>query len=284
MKSSATMAENIYCSSLTYKGLTSNFDQWCQSTCNADMGSLPGYCPDSFCTCSGILEQVSSDYCASPRVCESGNYVANPGTVSSDGWCNSTCNAEPANCPCSLCLCDGGCGSGQTEVVLNFDELTGVSPLPNGYKGFAWNNAAYSMNGIEYGSGYANGVVSPSNVLFSGWADDVVMSRPSFRILSAHFTSAWKSIDFTVEGKKGGVSVFLVSMSLNKDSPLFYEFENLDLDELTFHSEGNYDEHFAIDDLAVCVPSGELEKRAITHRVSRRNNDDRDPARDSHPL
>jgi hypothetical protein len=291
---STTIAENIYCSSLTYKGLTSNFDQWCQSTCNSP-GSLPGYCPDSFCACAGVEEDTSTDYCESPRICDSGNYVANVGTVSSDGWCNSTCNANPANCPCSLCLCGGGgggCGAGQTELVLNFDNFTGKSSkVPSGYKGFSWGNA-FHLNTTAYSisnSGYKNGMVSPSNVLFSGSGNDIVISRPSFRVLSGYFNAAWQyNLTLVVEGKKRGLSVFVKEMDLNADSPLFYEFENLDLDELSLHSiSGTNDpqflgsgKHFLVDDLTVCLPSGELEKRGVSSRVYRRVSQRDDPTSD----
>ena len=276
-------ADNIYCSSLTYKGVYSSFDGWCQSSCNQFSGSFPGYCPEEFCVCGGEEEVASSDYCESPRVCSSGEYVANPGTTASDGWCNSSCNSDPANCPCSMCVCAGGCGAGQTEVTLGFDDLSGsIDSLPSGYMGFSWANAAYLDATIYAGgapTGYKNGLVSPNNVMFSSFGSDIVMTHSEFRVLSGHFNAAWQyNLTVSVEGKKGGVSVFSLVMDLDADvPPLFTEFPSLDIDELTLSSSSGIEDpdyptgsgkHFLVDDLTVCVPTESLEKRSYTSRDS----------------
>lgn len=283
-------ADSIYCSSLTYKGAHSSFDGWCQSSCNQFSGSFPGYCPEEFCVCAGEGEVASSDYCETPRVCGSGEYVANPGTTASDAWCNSACGTDPANCPCSMCLCAVGdrCGVDQKELLLNFDEITNTTkmdyPLSSGYKGFNWSMYAYGMDVDKRGdisSGYTNGVVSPSGVLFSAYSKDIVISRSNFRILSGYFTAAWTNLELTVEGKKGGVSVFIERFGLDTNSPLFYEFTNLDLDELILSSKGTHNQHFVIDDLVFCVPLvGDLEKREFTNRNTRRDYNNSDPTRD----
>ncbi|KAJ3082606.1 hypothetical protein HK102_001572 [Quaeritorhiza haematococci] len=83
----------------------------CQASCNQP----PFHCPVSQCACANN-QMTSSQRCFSPRICKTADYVAVPGTIATNEWCNSTCNAATANgasyCPCTLCQCAVTCTPG----------------------------------------------------------------------------------------------------------------------------------------------------------------------------
>ena len=96
----------FYCPSQSYQALegTVATDSWCQAMCNQPVGYA--HCPSDLCECAGEDDIPTEEICESPRVCGSGEYVANPGTTANDDWCNSNCNNEWwVNCPCTLCMC-----------------------------------------------------------------------------------------------------------------------------------------------------------------------------------
>lgn len=81
-------------------------------------------------------------------------------------------------------------------LVMNFDDLSfaGAYDRISNYNGFTFNNRSYVMETDEFSvnSGYQNGVVSPNNVLFTGYAGTIEVSlNTPFELNSMYLTSAW---------------------------------------------------------------------------------------------
>lgn len=92
-----------------YSGTYPHFDAWCQASCNQ-----PGaqFCPPNFCKCRNEFDggdsgavNGESEIIDDQLTCASDAYIANPGTTSTDEWCNVNCNYTPAFCPETLCMC-----------------------------------------------------------------------------------------------------------------------------------------------------------------------------------
>lgn len=254
--------ELFYCPSQSYQAIegTVASDSWCQGMCNQPVGYA--HCPSDLCECAGEDDIPTDEICESPRVCGSGEYVANPGTTANDEWCNNNCNNEWwVNCPCTLCMCaeTSPCPSGTELLVLNFDDLDGnVVQLPSGYQGFTWSQYAWYIHEDHHpGSGYDLGTTSSPNTLFPAWAYPFEMSvlpGSSFHFLSGNFTSAWDStLLVDVRGFKNNVLLFHQVLVLNNLVHVMTQLDMYDVDKVSFDTQGS---QFVADDLHMCVSPG----------------------------
>ena len=65
-------------------------------------------------------------------------------------------------------------------TTLTFDDLTSaLSAVPNGYNGLNFNNFEVNTLANEQPSGYVNGTVSPSSVIFNGFGNPASFSATS---------------------------------------------------------------------------------------------------------
>lgn len=149
--------------------------------------------------------------------------------------------------------------------TITFDDLPStLTPVPNGYAGFNWNNFYY-MDAVNYygnPSGYYNGIVSPNNVAFNAFGDpaSVVWTGQLFAVSDFYTTAAWRDqLDITIVGYLAGNPVITGSGQINTDGPTHWTATGLVwIDTLTFTTSGGinhgyaYDgTHFALDNLTV---------------------------------
>ena len=160
-----------------------------------------------------------------------------------------------------------GAATTAQAVTVTFDDLPeSVSPteftVPNGYGGLNWSNFYYvDVNSIS-NSGYANGMVSPTNVAYNGFGDPAFASDSRFTLNSAYFTGAWNDgLDIHVVGSLGGVTVYTTDFLVNSTSPTLYTFNWAGLDNVAFSSSGGTDHgyggsgtQFAMDNLRINEP------------------------------
>ncbi len=96
------------------------------------------------------------------------------------------------------CLLAFGSSPARADLIT-FDDIKnpGSGPPPinapliaNGYHGFNWTNFyVLNPNGLA-GSGYANGVVTPTNVAYNGFGAQAVLSSSTpFSLDSGYFTA-----------------------------------------------------------------------------------------------
>jgi len=134
-----------------------------------------------------------------------------------------------------------------SATVLTFDSLVGQALVPNGYGGFTWNNMYY-LNGVNYGAGYGNGVVSPPNVAYNGYAQDASISMAGgFNFDGAYFTAAWNDENVEIIGTLGGNPVFDDTFAIYYAGPIWYSFGGANVDYVVFKSLGG--SQMAIDNL-----------------------------------
>lgn len=142
-------------------------------------------------------------------------------------------------------------------VVINFDDLSSGSPIPNGYQGFNWDNF-YTLSGSQYvPSGYNNGTVSNPNVAYNayGFPASVSINNSQFDFNSAYLTSAWNNgLNIVVEGFLNGVTKYSQTVTVDSTSATLFNFNFLGIDNLRFTSFGGINagyfgsgEHFALD-------------------------------------
>jgi hypothetical protein len=146
-----------------------------------------------------------------------------------------------------------------SAYTLTFDDLPYPGlflPIPNGYGGLNWNDPntgqqEYYLDGTLYpGTGYDNGIVSPNNVAFDGFAAGATLttvsgflSLDSGWFTSAHFTNV-DEIDTYLGGNLTGAFVFPALTS----QPTFVDFGGVLFDTMIIFSDGD---QLAIDNLTL---------------------------------
>jgi len=142
--------------------------------------------------------------------------------------------------------------------TITFDDLSGGS-IPNGYGGLNWSNF-YSLNGDTYGlSGYQNGVVSHSNVVYNAYGDPAAVSGSPFTFNSAYFTAAWNDrLNIEAIGYLAGTAIYDTTFVVNTSGPTLETFNWSNIDEVYFRSSGGVNhgyngggEHFAMDNFTI---------------------------------
>ena len=99
-KDTLPLKNSVICADNRYKALQNHFN--CQISC-----TLPPYnCPSTHCGCENEGMETNQR-CPSPIQCIDSVYLALPGTLATDKWCQSVCNNKDDQgfCPCSLCTC-----------------------------------------------------------------------------------------------------------------------------------------------------------------------------------
>jgi len=136
--------------------------------------------------------------------------------------------------------------------VVGFDDIpkngTNTVSVPPDYQGLQWNNFDV-LNAIDFTnffspSGYYNGMVSPSNVVYNNFAEPagVGLENGNFDFFSAYVTAAWVSnLTLQVQGFQGGTLLYSTNVILNWTGPTLVVFNFVHIDELLFNSFGGID-------------------------------------------
>jgi hypothetical protein len=141
--------------------------------------------------------------------------------------------------------------------VVTFDDLpvndTNPPPIPAGYQGLIWSNfnAVNVVSGTLPGltnsfmnSGYYNGMISPSNVVYNEFADpaEIDLANGNFDFLSAYLTAAWTSnLNVLVRGFSGAAMLYSTNVVVDWTGPTLVDFNFQNIDRLTFNSFGGQD-------------------------------------------
>ena len=144
-------------------------------------------------------------------------------------------------------------------TVLTFDDIAPTSSLaqiPDGYGGFSWDNFYYIKKSFKpsqgyYNTGYENGAFSGEYSAFNGYGKLASLNINSgiFDFVGAYLTSAWvNGNSVTVEGYLGGPSgipVGALTVTVNTDTPTWFDFNFVGIDSLVFSSTNK---QFVMDD------------------------------------
>jgi hypothetical protein len=156
------------------------------------------------------------------------------------------------------------CCANASAAVLGFDDIAaGLNPVPDGYGGFNWNNAAllsvYSRGDIAANGlpmGYSNGITSGTQASFNAGGDVpvtvTVASGGTFTFTGANFTAAAGTETLTFFGYLNDALIAVSTPYLINDSSAttitLAGFTNID--KLSIFSESEDNTLFAMDDFA----------------------------------
>ncbi|MEW6220650.1 MAG: PEP-CTERM sorting domain-containing protein [Thermodesulfobacteriota bacterium] len=161
-----------------------------------------------------------------------------------------------------------GMASLANATVLDFEDpqTDTYYEIMNGYGGLNWTNM-YVIDGaaMHPGTGYANGIVSGSQVAFNGWGALAVTSATGtdFDFNGAYLTGVWMDqVPVTVEGRDNGAVVYSSTVTASFFGPTYFGFDYRSIDELRFTTALGVDVglgdgyQFAMDDFTFhCTPT-----------------------------
>ena len=127
-------------------------------------------------------------------------------------------------------------------TTLTFDDLTSaLSAVPNGYNGLNFNNFEVNTLANEQPSGYVNGTVSPSSVIFNGFGNPASFSATSgtFTLNSFYLTSAINDgLTVVTTGLLGGVVEDTETFNVSTFGPTLETLGWTGIDTVSFVSSG----------------------------------------------
>ncbi len=127
-------------------------------------------------------------------------------------------------------------------TTLTFDDLTSaLSAVPNGYNGLNFNNFDVNTLANERPSGYVNGTVSPSSVIFNAFGTTASFSGTSdlFTLNSFYLTSAINDgLTVVAKGFLRGVVEDTETFDVSTFAPTLEILEWTEVDTVTFVSSG----------------------------------------------
>jgi hypothetical protein len=158
-----------------------------------------------------------------------------------------------------------GASAAIAAFTIGFDDLPGAQgAIPNGYKGFTWNNFWY-VDGVNYydnPSGYQNGVRSANNVAFNAYGNpaSIYASSPWY-VIDGYVTAAWRDdLEISIVGSLAGNPVISGDFFIGPlGTTYFYATGVVWIDTLTFTTSGGTQHwpgrgdgtHFALEDFQV---------------------------------
>jgi hypothetical protein len=149
---------------------------------------------------------------------------------------------------------------------LTFDDLApdgGFLAVSNGYGGLNWSNflVVNAVTTESPGTGYQNGMVTPSNVIFDSDAEPAyITSAGLFNLDSAYLTAAWDDgLNLEVQGFNGTTLIYDNTYTLITSGPTLANFNYLGINKVNFipylGSPGSgRSSHFVVDNLTISVP------------------------------
>jgi hypothetical protein len=142
--------------------------------------------------------------------------------------------------------------------TLTFDDIGG--DVPNGYGGLNWSNFGSYNTSQATQSGYVNGVVSPTNVIYNGYGSPAeVSSSTPFNLNSIYLTAAWNNgLTVDVTAYLAGQQVESTTFTLDTNGPTLETFDWKNIDRVRFVSSGGthagysgYGLQFAVDNMTI---------------------------------
>ena len=171
-------------------------------------------------------------------------------------------------------LCIMGMAS---ATVLTFDDLTpgtGIVGPIGSYGGLVWSDNFYYMHSPTFtpfmtNDGYNNGTVSGDYVAFNFDANIASVNDTNFDFTGAYLTGAWNDgLNIEVKGFNNSIELFSTTVVASQYSATWFQFDYLDVDEVTFRSfggkqvfEGCTGVQFVMDDFT--INESRAESRAV---------------------
>lgn len=173
---------------------------------------------------------------------DGGPFVMDNLTVASSAFTNATPPTPPV-LPTN--------GVAAVTNVLGFDDLADMSAVPDGYAGLNWSGLdALSEFDPWFGSGYENGLVSPPNVVFNPYGDNVEVSASTpFNLVSAYLTAGLAGMQVEVVGYVSNYLAYDQKYALSETTPTLVTFNFLGVTDVEFIPEPMT--QFAMDNLTV---------------------------------
>lgn len=107
------------------------------------------------------------------------------------------------------------------------------------WQGFLYENVPASSQQSGVSSGYVNGLVSGSNVAFTGAQGPELSSSSLFDLNSAYVTSAWRDdMQMEVLGFAGGLLKYDVTYTLQSTAVSLIHFDMVGVDSVHFNTYG----------------------------------------------
>lgn len=160
---------------------------------------------------------------------------------------------------------DAASAAALVSTIVDFEDL-GLQFLsePDTYRGMDWTNFAVNSLVFSPGGGFTTGTISGENSAFNFYERDTeITDTTDFNFRGASLTGGWNDgLEVTISGYDDGVLEYSVTVTVDADAPTFFTFDFLDIDRLTFHSEGGVradpnsqgqGTHFVIDDMVFDV-------------------------------
>lgn len=139
------------------------------------------------------------------------------------------------------------CATNAEAQTLTFDDLSipseSYAMIDNGYQGLNWSNF-YMLNPAPgyAGTGYRTGLVSGSNVVFNGSANDAQIGAKggTFSLTSGYFTSGWApSLTITLTGMTADSQTLTTTFDVFNTGPTFETINWTNLVRVNFSGPGS---------------------------------------------
>ncbi|CAF1308486.1 unnamed protein product [Adineta steineri] len=153
----------------------------------------------------------------------------------------------------------------EPSSLITFDDIKNINasgiPIPNGYGGLSWGNGM-TFNGLNSssGTGYTTGVVSPPNLAYDAFGNDIVITNATtktFTINSFYSCAVWyDNITLEMTGTREGTTLYTKSVQLFMRNRTFIELNWSDIDSINLNSVCFWccgAKHFTMDNLCVTL-------------------------------
>ena len=133
--------------------------------------------------------------------------------------------------------------SSASATTLTFDDLpVGLVPLPSTYKGFSFSNFYVNTLSTAYPSGYVNGTVSPSSVIYNSYglgASFSTTDNSAFTLNDFYLTAAINNgLSVAITGSRNGMTLFSQTFMVSTLSPTRELVDWAGIDTVSFSSSG----------------------------------------------
>lgn len=130
-----------------------------------------------------------------------------------------------------------------SATTLNFDDLTtGLVPLPSTYQGFSFSNFYVNTLSTAFPSGYVNGTVSPSSVIYNAYGLDASFStadNSAFTLNDFYLTAAINNgLSVAITGSRNGATLFSNTFMVSTLSSTRELVDWAGIDTVSFSSSG----------------------------------------------
>ena len=165
--------------------------------------------------------------------------------------------------------------SSSMATTIYFDDVTtlNVAPIYDGYMSFDWDDMNVFNKAFAPTSGFGKGTVSDYYTAYNAGGRTATITGSSFDFNGGYFSAVWyNNVKVLVEGSENGAVVYSKIIDVNTNGPVWFDFDFLGIDELTFTSYtgidafGNYitaGSQFVMDNMKINETIQELTRTSV---------------------